>query len=163
MPILQNISYIHPNKDLLFDNLNLAVNTRNKVALIGNNGSGKSTLLKIIVGELQPASGLVTLEATPYYVPQIFGQYNHLSIAQALQIDGKLNALNGILNGNVTEENYSLLNGDWTIEDRCIEALHYWRLPDFNLSQKMETLSGGEKTKVFLAGISIHKPELVLL
>jgi ATPase subunit of ABC transporter with duplicated ATPase domains len=41
--------------------------------------------------------------------------------------------------------------------------LHYWQLTDLDLTQKMETLSGGQKTKVFLAGILIHKPELVLL
>jgi len=56
-----------------------------------------------------------------------------------------------------------LLNDDWTIEDRCKEALSYWQLDNLDLSQKMETLSGGQKTKVFLAGISIHKPKLVLL
>ena len=41
MLILQNISYIHPNKNLLFSNINLTVNNHDKIALIGNNGSGK--------------------------------------------------------------------------------------------------------------------------
>lgn len=68
-----------------------------------------------------------------------------------------------ILNGNVTEENYTFLDDDWTIEDHCNNALDYWQLKDLDLSKKMETLSGGQKTKVFLAGISIHEPELVLL
>jgi ATPase subunit of ABC transporter with duplicated ATPase domains len=45
MLIAQNISYILPNKDLLFSNIDLTVNKYNKVALIGNNGAGKSTLL----------------------------------------------------------------------------------------------------------------------
>ena len=57
MLLLQNISYIHPNKELLFDNIHLAVNHCDKVALIGNNGSGKSTLLRIIAGQLQAAAG----------------------------------------------------------------------------------------------------------
>jgi ATPase subunit of ABC transporter with duplicated ATPase domains len=163
MLILQNISYTHPNKDLLFSDINLAVNKHDKTALIGNNGVGKSTLLKIISCELQPSSGYVYVEALPYYVPQIFGQFNHLTIAQALRIEDKLNALKEILSGNASEENFNLLNDDWTIEDRCKEALRYWQLDDLDLSEKMETLSGGQKTKVFLSGISIHKPELVLL
>lgn len=163
MLTLQNISYTHQNKDLLFSDINLTVNNHEKTALIGNNGVGKSTLLKIIAGELQPTYGQIIVENEPYYVPQIFGQFNHLNIAQALLIEDKLNALKEILNGNTSEENFNLLNDDWTIEDRCKEALNYWQLDDLDLSQKMETLSGGQKTKVFLAGISIHQPELVLL
>ena len=163
MLILQNISYLHTNRDLLFDKITFTANKQEKIALIGNNGVGKSTLLKIIAGELQPSDGLVKTDAKPYYVPQIFGQFNHLTIAEALQINDKLNALKEILEGNVTEVNLEILNDDWTIEDRCTEALQYWQLQNLDLSQKLESLSGGQKTKIFLAGISIHQPELILL
>lgn len=163
MVILQNISYAHANKELLFDAITFTINNQDKIALIGNNGVGKSTLLKIIAGELQTSEGLIKTDATPYYIPQIFGQFNHLTIAQALNVEEKLNAFQEILIGNVSEENLNLLNDDWTIEDRCNEALHYWQLDNLKFDQKLETLSGGQKTKVFLAGISIHQPELVLL
>jgi ATPase subunit of ABC transporter with duplicated ATPase domains len=163
MLILQNLSYIHPNKELLFENINLTVNNREKVAVIGNNGSGKSTLLKIIAGKLQAAEGQLQIDAEPYYIPQIFGQYNHLTIAQALRIEKKLTALKEILEGQVTEYNLALLEDDWTIEERCHEALTYWQLQDVDLTQKLGALSGGQKTKVFLAGISIHQSKLVLL
>lgn len=163
MLTIQNLSYTHPNKDLLFSNINLTVNRQEKVALIGNNGTGKSTLLKIIAKELELSNGQLNIESEPYYIPQIFGQFNHLTISEALKIDKKLNALKEILNGNVSEENYTFLEDDWTIEDRCNTALQHWELTDLDLSQKMETLSGGQKTKVFLAGISIHQPELILL
>src|SRR6185312_82187 len=163
MFILQNISYVHPDKELLFDKLDLAVNKHDKIALTGNNGTGKSTLLKIIAGELQPSAGAVKVDSKAYYVPQHFGQYNRLTIAQALQIHEKLQALKEILDGNVTENNLSLLEDDWTLEERCNEALENWQLKNLDLMQKMETLSGGQKTKVFLAGISIHQRDLVLL
>lgn len=163
MLILQNISYKHNNKDLLFDNISFTVNNQEKIALIGNNGVGKSTLLKIISGELEPANGELKASSEPYYIPQIFGQYNHLTIAEALRIDEKLRAFKEILDGNVTEENLNVLNDDWTIEERCQNALKYWQLDNMDLNQKMETLSGGQKTKVFLAGIIIHEPQLVLL
>ena len=163
MLILQDISYIHPNKSLLFENINLTANSHEKIALIGNNGSGKSTLLRLIAKELQPLHGQLIVNSEPYYVPQIFGQYNHFTIGQALKVENKLNALREILNGNVTEDNFAVLDDDWTIEERCNDALTYWQLARFDLSQTMGTLSGGEKTKVFLAGISIHQPELVLL
>jgi ATPase subunit of ABC transporter with duplicated ATPase domains len=163
MLILQNISYIHPDKDLLFDNINLTLSNHNKIALTGNNGTGKSTLLKIIAGELQPSGGQRSVNSKPYYVPQIFGQYNRLTIAQALRIDGKLHALKNIFDGDVSEANLNLLHDDWTIEERCNEALNHWQLAGLDLNKKMETLSGGQKTKVFLAGIFIHQPEFVLL
>ncbi|WP_262915493.1 ATP-binding cassette domain-containing protein [Niabella ginsengisoli] len=90
MLILQNISYIHPDKEFLFSDLHFTINKSDKIALIGNNGTGKSTLLKIIAGELEPLAGQIITNAKPYYVPQVFGQFNHLSIAQALQVEEKL-------------------------------------------------------------------------
>ena len=163
MLTLQNISYKHNNSDLLFDNIGFTLNNHEKIALIGNNGVGKSTLLKIIAGELKPSNGDLRVSSPPYYIPQIFGQYNHFTIAEVLRVHDKLKALKEILDGNVTEENLNLLNDDWTIEERCSNALKYWQLSDLDLTAKIENLSGGQKTKVFLAGILIHEPELVLL
>lgn len=163
MIVLQHIAYVHPNKNLLFSNISLTVNHHDKIALIGNNGVGKSTLMQIIAKELPLAEGQLKVDSEPYYIPQIFGQYNQLTIAQALRIEAKLNALKEIVSGTVTEENYAVLDDDWTLEERCNDALNYWQLTGLDLTQKMETLSGGQKTKVFLAGIAIHQPEIVLL
>ncbi|HEY4196542.1 MAG TPA: ABC-F family ATP-binding cassette domain-containing protein [Mucilaginibacter sp.] len=163
MLILQGVTYTHPNRDLLFADINLVINKQDKIALIGNNGTGKSTILKILSGNLHPSNGVVKADPKPYYVPQLFGQFNNYSIAQALKIDDKLNALKEILDGNVTDGNLTLLDNDWAIEERCEEAFAYWKLGGLNLTQKMKTLSGGQKTKVFLAGINIHRPETVLL
>jgi len=163
MFILKDVSYLHPNKVLLFSSINLFINNHDKIALIGNNGSGKSTLLKIVAGEIVPTSGQISIDTIPYYVPQLFGQYNHLTIAQALHVEEKLGALSAIINGDTSADAYTLLNDDWTIEERCKDALMYWQLMNVDLSQKMETLSGGQQMKVFLAGITIHQPDLVLL
>ena len=163
MLILQGVTYAHPNRDLLFSDINLAVNRQNKIALIGNNGAGKSTLLKILAGNLHPSKGVVKAEEHPYYLPQLFGQFNDYTVAQALRIADKLQALKAILDGQVTDENLALLDDDWAIEERCQEAFTHWKLEGLELTRKMETLSGGQKTKVFLAGITIHRPEIVLL
>jgi ATPase subunit of ABC transporter with duplicated ATPase domains len=163
MLILQGVTYIHPNRDLLFADINLVINKQDKIALIGNNGAGKSTLLKILAGNLLPTNGHVKAASRPYYIPQLFGQYNNYSVAQALRVEDKLKALKEILDGKVTDENMTLLDDDWSIEERCKEAFTHWKLSELDLSQKMGTLSGGQKTKVFLAGIGIHRPETVLL
>lgn len=163
MLIIHNVSYVHPDKDVLFEHLNLNLCDNEKIALVGNNGSGKSTFLKIIAGLLPPAVGDIVSDSPPYYVPQIFGQYNDLTIAQALRIDQKLRALKEIMEGKVTEENITLLDDDWNIEERSIEALYRWNLNEVALTQKLGTLSGGQKTKIFLAAIDIHRPRFVLL
>lgn len=160
---LQSVGYTHPDKELLFNDINLVVNRQDKVALIGSNGAGKSTLLKIMAGILQPTVGHVKADTEPYYLPQHFGQYNNYTVAQALRVDKKLNALNAITDGDAGENNFTILDDDWAIEKRCHEALAYWALDDIDLVQSMSQLSGGQKTKVFLAGLSIHKPAIVLM
>lgn len=163
MLILQNIGYAHPDKDVLFRDINLSLSKNDKAALIGNNGSGKSTLLQLMAGRLQAAEGQISCSTQPYYIPQVYGRFSDISIAQALNVAEKVQALQEILAGNVTEAHLNTLNEDWTVEERCREALAYWQLDIRDLQQSMGTLSGGQKTKVFLAGITIHKPEIVLL
>ncbi|UBM59395.1 ATP-binding cassette domain-containing protein [Marinilongibacter aquaticus] len=160
---LRQISYIHPNKDILFEGVDLSLGARDKVALIGQNGSGKSTLLKIIAGELKASSGSVQVQSSPYFIPQIYGQYDEYTVAEALQIDKKVKALKEILEGKVSEENLECLNDDWTIESRFREALDHWALHNVGLEDRLSQLSGGQKVKVFLAGIQIHEPELILM
>ncbi|AYL97999.1 ribosomal protection-like ABC-F family protein [Mucilaginibacter celer] len=159
----QGLAYVHPNRDLLFSDLDLTINKNDKAALVGNNGAGKSILLNILAGNLKPAAGLVKTSSKPYYVPQLTDRFNEHTIAEALGINHKLKALHEILNGNVTDEYLTNLNDDWVIEERYREALTHWGLDNIAASQKMGTLSGGQKTKVLLAGITIHQPEIVLL
>lgn len=160
---IHNLAYTHANKELLFSGISLNINTRDKAALVGNNGSGKSSLLKLMAGLAEPSEGSIARSTSPYYIPQLFGQYNHLTVAQALGIDGPLKALSEILGGHASESNLAILNNDWELEERCREALIHWGLEDIDLQQPMSSLSGGQKTRVFLAGTGIHRPELILL
>lgn len=160
---IHQVSYIHSDKETLFQEISLTVNKGQKIALVGNNGSGKSTLLRIIEGGLKPASGEIICSSQPYYIPQHFGQFGHLTIAEALRVDLRIKALHAIINGDASDENFSLLNDDWNIEERSLAALSAWELGHLQLSQPLDTLSGGEKTKVFLSGINIHLPEIILM
>jgi len=160
---VHKLTYIHPDKEVLFQDISFSVEQKQKIALIGNNGSGKSTLLQILSKTLTVHSGEVVYSATPYYVPQHFGQYNQLNVAEALQIDKKIEALQAILNGDVSDSNFNILADDWTIEEKAQNALSAWGLDHIDLTRKLSELSGGEKTKVFLAGIEIHSPDLILM
>lgn len=161
--VLQGISYIHSDNTVLFREIDLTVNKGQKVALVGNNGSGKSTLLRILAGTLSPREGEVIASSRPYYVPQHFGQYDDMTVAEALGIDKKLKALAAITNGDTSIESFDTLDDDWTVEERSLASLHTWQLGHIRLTQPMRALSGGEKTKVFLSGIAIHQPSILLL
>lgn len=160
---VQQLSYIHADKEPLFQNINLTVNKGEQLSLVGNNGSGKSTLLRIIEGGLKPVSGEVVCTSKPYYVPQHFGQYDQLTVIQALQVEPKIKALHAIIAGDASEENFTMLDDDWNIEERSLAALSFWGLEHVQPDQPMRLLSGGEKTKVFLSGLQIHSPEIILM
>ena len=161
--IIRDLSYVHSDKEVLFQHLNLTVNPGDKMALTGNNGCGKSTLMRIIAGDLSPVAGTVTRPEHLYYVPQHFGQYDNRTIAQALRIDHKLEALHAILNGDVSEKHFTTLDDDWNIEERAQAALAAWGMSGTPLSRLMDGLSGGEKTRIFLAGMELHSPTAILL
>lgn len=161
--IIRELSYEHPNREVLFRGISFSIGNGQKLGLAGNNGVGKSTLMKILNGELSPSSGEIICSGQRYYIPQHFGQYNDLSVVQALRIDKKLDALEAITNGDASAENFAALDDDWMIEERAQTALSAWGLDYISLSQSFDTLSGGEKTKVFLAGIAVHEPDIVLM
>lgn len=160
---IQQITYIHSDKEILFKDLSLTVNKGQKISLTGNNGSGKSTLLQIVAGQLEPSAGTIVRPDDLYYIPQHFGQFDHQTIAQALQVDKKIEALHAILQGDASVGNFDTLNDDWDIEERVQAALSAWGLDDKHPSHPMNLLSGGEKTRVFLAGMELHASSAVLL
>lgn len=160
---VQQLSYIHADKEPLFRQISFSVSQGQKIALIGDNGSGKSTLLEIIKKNIVATSGEVVCSCEPYYVPQHIGQHNDYTIAQALRIDEKCRALHAILAGETTAGHFTTLDDDWEVEEKAIAALADWGLSGLSLNQKLANLSGGEKTRVFLAGINIYNPDIILL
>lgn len=161
--VVNSLTYIHSDGGMLFNNISFSIQSGDKVFMVGRNGIGKSTILRIITGDLQQTEGEIIIREKPFYVPQHFGQFDNLSVLEALQIQEKINALHAILKGDASLQNLEKLNDDWDIEEKINAALKQWRIENINLSKKMSCLSGGEKTKVFLAGISIHSSNLVLL
>lgn len=160
---VQSLTYMHPDKEVLFQDVSFVINKGEKIALIGNNGSGKSTLMRLIAGQQSPSKGQIICREALYYVPQHFGQFDGQTVAQALRIEPKMQALHAILQGDVTADNFTTLADDWEIEERTAAALSAWGLHGLPLSHPMHLLSGGEKTRVFLAGIEIYSPSFILM
>ena len=160
--IISDISYHYSNQQALLEHISFSVSSNRKVSIIGNNGTGKSTLLKLLAGKLKPSFGAIQCSSQPYYIPQQ-NSITRLSISEALVVDEKINALHAINNGSNDYAYYDLLEDDWDIESRCKSALDYWGLKDVELTSPLDSLSGGEKSKIFLAGLLIHKPDIILL
>lgn len=144
------------------ENIGFSVLPNGKVSIVGNNGTGKSTLLQLIAGELAPSSGSVRCSSRPYYIPQQTG-FTGKSVSEALAVHEKIDALHCIYGGNGDSVHYDRLGDDWDIESRCRYALDFWGLTGVGLESPVDSLSGGEKAKAFLAGLLIHEPEIILL
>ena len=160
--IVNDISYHYLNQNKLFESVSFSISHGEKATFIGNNGVGKSTLLKLLAEELAPSSGNIKLTSSPYYVPQQIN-IKEQTIAEALGVSEKINALHAIYGGSSRQIHYDIVNDDWDIENKSHLALKYWGLQELALDFSMQQLSGGEKTKVFLAGLMLHKPNIVLL
>ncbi len=160
--VVGDLFFHYSHQPNLFNGLSFSVNDRDKVAIVGNNGTGKSTLLLLMAGLLQAVAGSVTASSRPYYVRQHTGRMTG-TVAEALEVAGKLAALHAIEQGSVRPDDYEILADDWEVEARCRVALDYWRLPHIGLDTPVALLSGGERTKVLLAGLLIHTPEIILM
>ncbi len=160
--VVSGVVFGHANGQPLFENLSFSVAPGRKVAIVGDNGCGKSTLFKLIAGESEPAAGTIHCSAPPYYIPQQIG-VTGASVAQALGVAERLAALKAILGGSTDPAHFDTLADDWDVESRCRAALDHWGLRAASLDTPLDQLSGGERTKIYLAGLTIHAPEVVLL
>jgi ATPase subunit of ABC transporter with duplicated ATPase domains len=139
--IAESLSYELDCTRTLFQNIHLSLSVNDRIALIGSNGIGKSTLLKILAGQIQPTQGTLTRNGTVYYLPQIS------TIRASIQSKSIFDFLNTISN-------------EWWEIEQILETRFDTTL---DLSLPMQTLSGGELTKFFLAiGLS-RSPDLLLL
>lgn len=67
----QDLSYRFDPIAPLFEQINLSLQSGDRVALVGRNGSGKSTLMKLLAGHLQPSRGSISRDGSVAYVPQV--------------------------------------------------------------------------------------------
>ena len=160
--VVSGVAYSYANQQPLFENVSFSVTAGRKVAITGDNGSGKSTLLKLLAGELESAGGAIRCASKPHYIPQQIGT-TWQNIAEILGVAEKLNSLKSILSGSTDPAHFDTLADDWEVEAHCRAALDHWGLTNAALDTPLDRLSGGERTKVCLAGLLIHTPEIVLL
>ena len=179
-----NISKSFGSNEIIKD-ATFLVNEHEKVAIVGVNGAGKTTLLKILTGEESADSGSITLakDAKLGYLRQINNVDSVLSIIDELYtvIEPILNMEKRMsqmqedmkhLTGSELEELYSsytalthsyeLMDG-YAAKSRVVGILKGLGFEEIDFDRKINTLSGGQKTRVFLAKLLLEEPDIILL
>lgn len=179
-----NISKSFDSKEIL-RNCSFHMEEHEKVAIVGINGAGKSTLFKIITGELEADNGLVTIakDKTISYLSQHPDISGHRTVYEEMlevkrdiieleqrirELELQMQSLEGkelesMLNtySNLTH-NFELNDG-YSYKSEITGVLKGLGFIEEDFNRKIETLSGGQKTRVFLSRILLSKPDIILL
>lgn len=180
---LNNVSLSFGDKNIL-NKISFLVNENDRVALIGDNGTGKTTLLKVITGEYRADEGDIVFKKDIKlgYVSQHQNITSELSVYEEL-LDSKKDLIEAEEKIREMEENlknisesemnsymdkyHSLLesfekSGGYTYKSEINGVLNGLNFVDYK-DKKVNTLSGGERTRLMLGKILLCKPELILL
>ena len=153
-----NLSAATPDGRPLFHGLTLAVGAE-RVGVVGRNGSGKSTLLRIAAGEAVPLSGAVHRAGTVSLLVQHWRDEE--TIAEALGVAAALAVLARIEAGDGLADDFGA--ADWDLPATAEAALAKVGLNGIDFLRRMESLSGGERTRIGIARLAIECPDLLLL
>ena len=171
--------------EVLFDNINLQVDERDRIALVGKNGAGKSTLLKILVGEEEPTSGEINKkkDISLSYLAQdsrfesentIYDEVLHVfddlrrTEKQLRQMELEMGEKSGEdLNKLMSDydrlsENFRQAGG-FTYEADIRAILNGFKFDESMWQMKIAELSGGQNTRLALAKMLLEKPNLLVL
>ncbi|HEY0032040.1 MAG TPA: ABC-F family ATP-binding cassette domain-containing protein [Devosia sp.] len=156
---LHDLSYSTPDNQPLFSGLNLGFGP-GCTGLIGRNGTGKSTLLRIIAGLVPPLSGSVTVSGTLGRLDQSV-QVDAKTMADQLGVREPLAALDRLEQGLGTPKDAA--NANWTLQTDIDTTLVELGLPPFEPERPLDTLSGGQRTRLALARLLLAQPDIILL
>lgn len=177
---LSHVTKRYPGRTVL-DQVSFTLNRGEKAGLIGDNGAGKSTLLKLIAGQERPDSGEVTVTADGVgYLPQTIAlpptatvqDAVDLALADLRALEAELRRAEQALGDGddpVALAAYGVLLGRYEARDgydadhRVDIALYHLGLPALRRERRLGTLSGGERSRLALAGVLAGRPELLLL
>ena len=171
--------------EVLFDNINLQVDERDRIALVGKNGAGKSTLLKILVGEEEPTSGEINKkkDISLSYLAQdsrfesentIYDEMLHVfddlrqTETQLRQMELEMGEKSGedldklMADYDRLSENFRQAGG-FTYEADIRAILNGFKFDESMWQMKIAELSGGQNTRLALAKMLLEKPNLLVL
>lgn len=157
---LDGLSYSTPDGRSLFENLTLAFGAE-RTGLVGRNGVGKSTLLRIVLGELPPSAGALSVRGRLGVLRQALIPPPGATVAALVGVDEALARLRRVEAGEGSEDDFG--DADWTLEARLEQALADVDLAGLDLERPAASLSGGQVTRASLAGLLAAEPDLLVL
>jgi macrolide transport system ATP-binding/permease protein len=181
---VSNVSKSYGVQDVL-RNVSLVLNAGDHIGLVGANGVGKSTLLKIMAGEADLDSGVVTVARgiDVGYLPQALPSYKELTINDVIHesqdhlrsLENTMRALEADMAGAGGDQLAPILasyasvtdqferRGGYDLEYRIDLVLHGMKIGYIPRERVVANLSGGEKARVSLAALLLRAPDLLLL
>ncbi len=169
----------------VYKNLTVEFNQNDKVGIIGVNGAGKTTLFKLILGELTPDVGTITVSSKIGYLPQVIEDnfdkemsvFDYLLSARPIkELENKLTNLYEQIATEKNEHNLKKYMKDITkvedeltyyeqynAESELLKIIAGMNIDDALLDLKLKNLSGGQKSKIAFARLLYSKPETLLL
>lgn len=169
----------------VYKNLTVEFNQNDKVGIIGVNGAGKTTLFKLILGELTPDAGTITVSSKIGYLPQVIEDnfdkemsvFDYLLSARPIkELENKLTNLYEQIATEKNEHNLKKYMKDITkvedeltyyeqynAESELLKIIAGMNIDDALLDLKLKNLSGGQKSKIAFARLLYSKPETLLL
>ncbi|HEM6405355.1 TPA: ABC-F family ATP-binding cassette domain-containing protein [Streptococcus suis] len=171
--------------EVLFNNINIQVDERDRIALVGKNGAGKSTLLKILVGEEAATSGDISTkrDLSLSYLAQdsrfesentIYDEMLHvfddlrMTEKRLRSMEEQMGSLSGSDLDQLMKTYDSLseefrLAGGFSYEADIRAILNGFKFDQTMWDMKISELSGGQNTRLALAKMLLESPELLVL
>ncbi|KAJ9627658.1 ATP-binding cassette, regulator of translational elongation [Taxawa tesnikishii (nom. ined.)] len=145
-PIIQmsNVSFGYTKDKPLLKNVDLDVQLDSRIGIVGPNGAGKTTALKLLIGALQPTSGLIS--QNPRLRIGFFAQHH----VDALDLNMSAVGFMAAKYHGKTDEEYR-------------RHLGAFGITGMTGLQKMALLSGGQKSRVAFACLSLQNPHILVL
>lgn len=159
------------SNQVVLDRASLTIHEGERVGLVGRNGTGKSTFLRIVSGDMEPDSGIVSRrrDLITGYLPQVFELEPGASVRDNIRAGGR----------EVLEliERYERTPGDsplstklldrieqldgWNLENRIESLINHLHAPE--PERLVNTLSGGERRRVAVCRALIERPDFLIL
>ncbi len=167
--------------DVILQDVSFALNEGEKLGIVGVNGAGKSTLLKLIMNQLRPDAGLITVAAhkTIGILSQNVGfdsentvlAETEATFSSLIQTEQQLEDLRlaAEQGDEAAGRRYSTLHerfvadGGYEFRSRCRGILKNLGFPEAQWGEKISSLSGGQKTRLALTCLLLRAPDILLL